>query len=55
MKKKDALTDLVEDIQTFEPPKPEEKKPEEKPQGKQEQQVVGNNGEVITLGQERQK
>jgi hypothetical protein len=52
-KKKDNLTDLVEELpkaETF-----EASKTEEKPKKEPEQQVVGNNGEIITLGQEKRK
>jgi hypothetical protein len=54
MKKKDNLTDVVEQLpkaETFEAPKTEEEKSKKEP----EQQVVNSEGEVITLGQKEDK
>jgi hypothetical protein len=48
MKKKDAMTDLIESLPKEDGTKPSEK-PEGKPQNNEEQQVRDSDGKLITL------
>jgi len=50
IQRKDNLTDVVERL-----PKAETFEFANKPNGKQEQQVIGNNGEIVTLQQKMNK
>ncbi len=50
IKRKDNLTDIVEDLQKDRDKKPEPNQKPEKP-GKNEWQVTDNEGNIVTLGQ----